>query len=405
MALYKYLAALPGEKPREMLIEADSEKESLDKLRRRGMVPIRSFGETSEHSAGGFSLRRRKIDVFDFTRQLSPLLNAYIPLERALSIIAEGAAENDQREFVNSMRQGLHEGKKFSELVRSHGSLFPSYYANLIESGEETGCLPEVVNELHKFMGESKELKDFIISSSVYPLSILAIVLGVTVLLFTVFVPKFAKIFYDMGRELPGAMSALVAFGDVAKWAWWMIPAGLFIAWIICKHIYGEAEMKRKVSSFMIKLPLLGGILVDLEMCKYLRTLAILIANHVEIIRTVRIAGRIISNPVVSSEFDGIDRKLKGGEKLSAALSSNRYIPAGTVPMLRVGEESGTVGEMLGNIAGNLESDTRLRIKRLLSLFEPAVIVFLAVIVLVVVVAIFVAMMEINSISQGGPKV
>ena len=124
-----------------------------------------------------------------------------------------------------------------------------------------------------------------------------------------------------------------------------------------------------------------------------------------EIIRTVKIAGRIISNPVVSAEFDGIDRKLKGGEKLSAALANNRFIPAGTVPMLRVGEESGTVGEMLGNISGNLEADTRLRIKRLLSLFEPAVIVFLAAIVLVVVVAIFVAMMEINSISQGGPKV
>ena len=405
MALYKYLAALPGEKPREMLIEADSEKESLDKLRRRGMVPIRFFGETNEHSSGGFSLKRRRIDVFDFTRQLSPLLSAYIPLERALSIIAEGAAEADQREFVNSMRQGLHEGKKFSELVRSHGSLFPSYYANLIESGEETGCLPEVVNELHKFMGESKELKDFIISSAVYPVSILVIVLGVTVLLFTVFVPKFAKIFYDMGRELPGAMNALVTFGDFAKWAWWMVPLALYIVWLVCKHVYGETEMRRKISGFMIKLPLLGGILVDLEMCKYLRTLAILIANHVEIIRTVRIAGRIISNPVVSAEFDGIDRKLKGGEKLSAALADNHYIPAGTVPMLRVGEESGTVGEMLGNIAGNLEADTRLRIKRLLSLFEPAVIVFLAAIVLVVVVAIFVAMMEINSISQGGPKV
>ena len=89
MALYKYLAALPGEKTREVLIEADSEKESLDKLRRRGMVPVRCFGETMEHSSGGFSLTRRKIDVFDFTRQLSPLLNAYIPLERALSIIAE----------------------------------------------------------------------------------------------------------------------------------------------------------------------------------------------------------------------------------------------------------------------------------------------------------------------------
>ena len=406
MALYKYIAAIPGEKAREVIIEADNEKEALSKLRSRGAVPVRFLGDASqENTSGGLSFKRSKVDTYEFTRQLAPLLDSAIPLERALAIIAEGSVEPEQKSFVNGMRQGLHEGKKFSELVRSHGSLFPGYYANLIESGEETGCLPEVVNELHKFMGESKELKDFIVSSSVYPLSILVIVLGVTVLLFTVFVPKFAKIFYDMGRELPGAMNALVAFGDFAKWAWWMIPLGLFLVYQACKHIYGEAELKRKISGFIIKLPLLGGILVDLEMCKYLRTLAILIANHVEIIRTVKIAGRIISNPVVSAEFDGIDRKLKGGEKLSAALSGNQYIPAGTVPMLRVGEESGTVGEMLGNISGNLEADTRLRIKRLLSLFEPAVIVFLAVIVLVVVVAIFVAMMEINSISQGGPKV
>lgn len=152
-------------------------------------------------------------------------------------------------------------------------------------------------------------------------------------------------------------------------------------------------------------LPLFGRIAVDLDMCKYIRTMAILIANHVEIIRTVRISGRIIVNPVVSAAFEGIDRKLKGGEKLSAALRGNPFVPGSLVPMLRVGEESGTVGEMLMKIAGNLENDTRLKIKRLLSLFEPAVIVFLAAVVLVVVVSIFVAMMEINSISQGGSSI
>jgi general secretion pathway protein F len=122
----------------------------------------------------------------------------------------------------------------------------------------------------------------------------------------------------------------------------------------------------------------------------------------VEIIKTVRIAGRIISNPAIAQGFDGIDRKLKAGEKLSAALKENEFVPTSTASMLRVGEESGQVGEMLSNIAGNLEVDTRTRIKRLLSLFEQAVIIFLAVTVLGVVVAIFVSMMEINSISQGG---
>ena len=157
-----------------------------------------------------------------------------------------------------------------------------------------------------------------------------------------------------------------------------------------------------KVGKLLIRLPLVGRIAVDLEMCKYMRTLAILISNHVEIIRTVRIAGRIISNPAIATGFEGIDRRLKGGEKLSAALRDNPFIPKGSASMLRVGEESGQLGEMLGSIAGNLEADTRTRIKRLLSLFEPAVIIFLAVIVLGVVVAIFVSMMEINAISQGG---
>ena len=406
MALYKYIAAAAGEASREMVIEADSEKEALGKLRSRGAVPVRFCGElTRESGRGGFSLRRSRVDTYEFTRQLAPLLDSSIPLERALAIIAEGAQEPDQRSFVTSLRQGLHEGKKFSELVRSHGSLFPGYYANLIESGEETGCLPVVVNELYKFMGESRELRDFIVSSSIYPLAILGITVAVTVLLFTVFVPRFARIFIDMGRELPGSMLFLMAASTFFAWAWWLVPLAVTVAWKTLKHVMGEQKFKYKVSALVVALPLFGRIAVDLDMCKYIRTLAILIANHVEIIRTVRIAGRIIGNPVVAASFDGLDRKLKSGEKLSAALRGNAFVPGTLIPMLRVGEESGTVGDMLAKIAGNLENDTRLKIKRLLSLFEPAVIVFLAVVVLIVVVSIFVAMMEINSISQGGPSI
>lgn len=405
MALYKYLAAAKGEQPHDMLIEADNEKEALSKLRSRHVMPVRFYGEVSVGGGGRLMFRRSRIDTYDFTRQLAPLLDSFIPLEKALGIIAESAVEPEQRDFVNSLRQGLHEGKKFSELVRSHGSLFPGYYANLIESGEETGCLPEVVGQLYKFMGESKELKDFIISSSIYPLAILSITLVVTVLLFTVFVPRFAKIFQDMGREMPPSMNFLLGVSAFASWAWWLIPCAAVGIWTGLKRFFGAEAFHYNYNKFLLSLPLFGRIIVDLEMCKYIRTLSILIANHVEIIRTVKISGRIIHNPVIAKAFADIARKLKGGAKLSAALAGNRFVPSGMVPMLRVGEESGTVGEMLSRIATHLESDTRLKIKRLLSLFEPAVIVFLALVVLVVVVSIFVAMMEINSISQGGPKI
>ncbi|MBR2344930.1 MAG: type II secretion system F family protein [Lentisphaeria bacterium] len=399
MALYKYIAAKPGHTPEEIIIEGANEKEALAKLRLRGMTPVRFAGI---EDAGKSRFGGRRADVFEFTRQLTPLLGANIPLEQSLAIISEGSGDQEQKEFVNSLRQGLHEGKRFSELVRSYGSLFPSYYANLIESGEETGCLPEVTAELYKFMSESKETRDFIVSSSIYPCVIFSVVLVVSVVLFAVFVPHFAKIFADMGRELPGSMRILVAIGGFFKWAWWLIPLIFTGTYFYLRYHFGIEKWKLILGRLLIKIPVFGRIVIDLEMCKYLRTLAILVGNHVEIIRTVRIAGRIISNPAVAAGFDGIDRKLKSGEKLSAALKGNEFVPRSTASMLRVGEESGQVGEMLASIAGNLEVDTRTRIKRLLGLFEPAVIIFLAVIVLGVVVAIFVSMMEINSISQGG---
>ena len=405
MPLYRYIVSERGEDPREMLIEADTRSEALGKLRGRGLIPIRYAGEASADSRrSGFSLRRSKIDTFAFTRQLAPLLNAFVPLERALGIIAESTEEQEQRSFVNSLRQGLHEGKKFSELVRSHGSLFPEYYANLIESGEETGCLPEVVNHLYKFMRESRELRGFIISSSIYPCAILSITILVTILMFTVFVPKFARIFEDMGRTMPPSMTFLLSVSGSFKY----LLILLILAFIVLKgirHYMGEDRYLYHRSALFLSLPLFGRIAAELEICRYVRTLAIMIANHVEIIRTVRIAERILHNPVIAKTFLGLADKLRGGAKLSAALKDNPYIPKEMAPMLRVGEESGTVGEMLGSIADNMEADTRLKIKRLLSLFEPAVIVFLAAMVLIVVASIFIAMMDLNAInSQGGPS-
>ena len=403
MALYRYIVSENGEAPHETLVEADTRADSLNRLRGRGLVPVRYLGEAQRENGGSF-LKRSKIDVFLFTRQLSPLLSAYVPLERALAIIAEGSAQEEQKNFVNSLRQGLHEGKKFSELVRSHGSLFPGYYANLIESGEETGCLPESVKHLYQFMTESRDLKNFIVSSSIYPCAILCVTLLVITLMFTVFVPKFAKIFEDMGRAMPPSMDFLLTASDV----FFFLPfaaAGLILLHAVLKRMIGPDEYRFKVSQFLLNLPVFGRILSDLEMCRYIRTLSIMIANHVEIIRTVRIAERILHNPVIAKTFLGLADKLRGGAKLSAALKDNPYVPKEMVPMLRVGEESGSVGEMLANIADNMEADTRLKIKRLLSLFEPAVIVFLAAMVLIVVASIFIAMMDLNAInSQGGPS-
>lgn len=398
MPRYKYIAAAPGTPPEEVDIEADSPAEAAAKLRSRRLTPVRFCGESDEEAGQLRWLPRRRVDSYEFTSQLAPLLSANIPLERALAIIAESTRDEEQKRLANTLRQGLHEGKKFSELIRSYGSVFPGFYANLIETGEETGCLPEVVEQLQSFMAESKELREFIVSSSIYPAAVLAITLLVTILMFTVFVPRFAQIFTDMGREQPGSMVFLMTLSSVLSWACWMVPAGILAGYWLLRWKFGAARLREWRSQLAIRVPIFGKLLIEIEMGKFMRTLAILVSNHVDIIRTVRISIRVIQNQVIRASFSDLERRLKGGEKLSASLSNNPFLPPGLASKIRVGEESGTVGPMLTRSADHIEEGTRRKVKRLLSLFEPVVIVFLAMMVLIVVVSIFMAIMELNEV-------
>lgn len=400
MSRFRYIVCAPGNRSEPCEIEADSPREAVAKLRSRNLTPIRFCGEADAANEGLLLVRRKlKFDCCDFTAQLAVLLQANIPLERALAIIAESAAEPGLAEFCNSLRQGLHEGKKFSELIRSYGSAFPGFYANLIETGEETGCLPEVTGELRRFLSESRELREFIISSSIYPLAVLGIVLCVTILMFTVFVPRFTQIFADMGRELPGSMVFLTSAGSVIGYGCVIVPAVGIALWGVLTWRLGREGFAELRGYLMTRVPVFGKLKVELEIGKFMRTFAILVSNHVDIIKTVRIAIRVIGNRTVRGSFSGLEGKIRGGEKLSSALRGNPYLPPGLASKIRVGEESGDVGAMLTASADAIEEAGRRKIKRLLSLFEPAVIVFLAGMVLIVVVSIFMAIMEINQVN------
>jgi len=260
MALYLYKAIAPGETAREVTIEAENQREAEQKLRRMNLLPVKFIREMDPSQNERRFFGRSKIDVLDMTEQLSALLNSAIPLERALSIIAEGAGNNEQREFVQTLRQGLHEGRKFSELIRSYGNLFPGYYANLIETGEETGRLPEVLEELRRFMAESRELKDFIVTSSIYPIVVLSVAVAVTILMFAVFVPRFVDQFKNMGRELPGSMIFLMNMSDVVIWGAAAIAVLAIAGPVILRSALGREKVMELKARVILMLPLFGSL-------------------------------------------------------------------------------------------------------------------------------------------------
>ncbi|MDD5727524.1 MAG: type II secretion system F family protein [Victivallales bacterium] len=400
MAHYKYKAVEPGKAPVEIIIEADSEAKAVAALQHRGMMPIKNYGIVN--GLGGekklFGLRGDKFDVYQFTDRLVPLLKAGIQLEKCLAIMEEGAAEGINREIIRALRRGLHEGKTFSSLIRGQGLYFPPIYANLIETGETTGCLPEVADELRRFVNESRDLREFIITSSIYPLIVLGVTFAVVIFLFTLVIPRFAKIFADMGRDLPLITEIMLNTGEIFLALWWIWPLALLALLFFCRNVRKGGAAKEWWDKFIIKTPLVGELVQRIQIGQFIRTLAIMMNNHVPILPAIRISIKVIANNEIAGSFSNVGDELRGGMKLSATLAQSSFMPQGSIPMLRIAEESGDTGEMLTRIAEECESKIKIRIKRLLAAMEPLIILVLGVIVLLVVFSIFLPILEMSNI-------
>lgn len=401
MPLFKYKAIdASGGKTLEILIEGNSREDSLVRLRSRGLTPIKFIGQMDSDYKTSHSIfdRSKKFDPCEFTNRLIPLLKAQIQLERALGIISNSTEDKTSNSLVMSLRRGLHEGKKFSAMIRERSQYFPPVYANMVEAGEESGALTKVMEELQKFLNERKELKSFLITSLIYPVIILMVTSGVIVLLFTVFIPRFTKIFADMGKELPLPTKIMMKISDfvthpfmIAVWISFII--GIFY---LILQIRKEGKAREWWDETVLKIPFIGPVIQTVEIARFIRTMAVLLQSYVPLLNAVVISEKVIQNGVIRETLTGVTSELRGGAKLSSALAKSSYISKTVIQMLNIGEETGNVGGMLGETASYYETDVRNRIKKLLALFEPMVILVLAIVVLVVVLSIFTAMMELN---------
>ncbi len=398
MPLYKYRVCDSSGEISELTVEADSKSDSVSRLRVRGVKPLEYIGTSdTDYIRKDFSsiFKSSRFDYYEFTDTLVPLLEAHIPLEVSLGMIAAGSDSDTFKDVVYRIRKGLHEGKKFSDLIRNHGAMFPKIYSNMVEAGEESGALNEVMAELQKFLNDRKELKEFLITSSIYPVIILVVTFGVIALLFTVFIPRFSKLFIDMGKDLPGPTKLLLLVSQTATSLWWLWLI-MFIAFV--RSVTRGGVAKLWWDNIMVRMPFTSDLVQTMEISRYFRTLGVLVNNHVPILNSITIASKVIHNIPILKSVSSISAGLRGGAKLSQTLSKSKFVPNSAIQMLHVGEESGKLGEMLDLVAARYEKILKTKIKRLLSLFEPFVILGLSFIILLVVVSIFMAILEMSDI-------
>ncbi len=396
MALFKFKVSDTDGKISELLIEGDSQSDATRRIQRRGLMPLEFLGQGSSAGRCG-SLFGEKLNVVDFTERLVPLLEANIPLERALTIIGEDQQNKALSKTAAELRQGLHEGRKLSDLIRERSHTFPPLYSGIVEAGEEAGALPQVMGELRKFLSEAQELKAFIISASIYPAFIAASGVGMLFFVLGVIVPRFATAMSGAGIDSTATQLLLGISGLLQNYWWVLLLLAAGFIYVLYQQRQQGSLVRKAYDRWILHIPLAGQLVRYSNLARLCRTMAILMRSGVHLLNTVVIANRVVQNGEIQRSLNELSGELRQGQRISAALGKSRFIPSLMLRMIAVGEETGSVETMLERVAERYETDLRRLVKRLLSLFEPLVIICLGLGVGLIVLLMFMAMMDMQS--------
>jgi len=388
----------------EGLMEAPEKQGVISKLQSLGYIPIkidhpgraRSFSLNIDLFA--FFKRVSSRDIMTFTQQLSTLLSAGLPLDKSLSIVAELTDKGELKKVVTDVLNGIQGGMSFADALGKHPRVFSKLYVNMIRAGEAGGVLELILERLVDFLESSQELKEYITSSMIYPM-LLTGVCGLTiVLLLTFIIPKFSAMFEDVGKGVPASAQLLMGASEAIKSYWW-VALGLIAAAVYGFRKYLATEKGRvQWDAFKLKLIMVKTLVQKIEVARFSRTLGTLMKSGVPILQSINIVKETISNVVIAGSLTGIHEGIKQGKGISGPLKNARTFPALAIHMITVGEETGRLDEMLLKVADTYDQDVRNAIKRLISLLEPCLILFMAFVVGSIVITMLLAIISVNDI-------
>ena len=406
MALFKYTALDSSNAVKEGVLEVDDKSAAAKKLMVQGLRPLEVKPYSSKAgiqiSLPAFlAFRRNKItrmEIDFFTKQIALLLNAGLSLDGALRVMKEHSQKESFKEFCGSMERKLKEGKSFSQALADY-PYFSPMYINIAKAGEEGGILPAMLMKISEYQTTFRELTQYIISASIYPLLLLVVGIIAVIILITTILPRFEVLFEGMGQQLPAHVAVMMSFaGFVSNHLIFSLilifgPIAL-VVWYL-KTPQGKRFYHKK----SLTVPGLSSFIRELETTRIFRTLEVLVNNGVHLATALRICSGIAVNEQFQQLLNRATDALKKGEQVSEKLKGEGLLPSLAVDLLSIGEESGRVGEVCGQIADHYDQELRSRIKRMISLVEPAFILIIALVAGYVVVSMLTVILSINDIA------
>jgi len=404
MALFSYIAQDSANNIKRGTLDDSSREAVATRLMKSGLRPL-EIKKTFEKKGSRVTFakfRRERVtrnDIDFFTKQVSLLLGAGLSLDKALRTIKQHSHKGVFSEFVGDIERKLKEGKSFSEAVADYPKHFTPMYVNIIRAGEEGGILPAMLSKISEYQATFQELKQFIISASIYPAFLLLVGFVAVTVLITAILPRFEILFEGMGQELPMHVQIMI---DGAK----MISDHLFIALLIVTGVpvallrYLKSEGgKEFFDRLAIRIPLLASFVRDLETTRIFRTLEVLVNNGVHLATALRISSGVAGNREFQRLLVQATAALKEGQRVGLKLKGSGLLPDLAGDLLAIGEESGRVGLVCGQIADHFEEGLRLKTKRIIALVEPLFILAIALIAGYVVISMLSVILSINEIA------
>ncbi|NIM70823.1 MAG: type II secretion system F family protein [Xanthomonadales bacterium] len=358
-------------------------------LRRQGINPIR-VRKKPKPLFGGAGHRIRPKDIAVFSRQLATMLKAGVPLVTAFQIIAGGVKNPRMRNMVNRIRSDVESGGSLFEALSAHPGQFDELYVNLVKAGESAGVLDTVLDEIASYKERIESIKGKIKKALYYPAAVIAVAIIVSAILLIYVIPQFEGIFANFGADLPAFTQAVVS---VSRWLR-SNGFGLLIGLIVV--ISSLVTLKKRSRPFAhwldrvsLKLPIVGAILEKAAIARFCRTLAITFAAGVPLVDALKIVSGATGNQVYNDAAARVREDVAVGHQLQLAMQQTDVFPNMVIQMAAIGEESGSLDHMLIKVAEAYEEEVNNAVDALSSLLEPAIIVFVGVVVGTMVIAMY----------------
>lgn len=404
MATFSYVARDMEGKPVTGLLTATDERMVREQLRRNNLfvTSVEAQGAARSSGAAG-SFFKKKVKLYDlvvYSRQLSTLVRAGLPLTQAFHAMEEQTKNETLREATNELRRDIAAGSTLTAAMKRHPKVFSELYVSLAEAGELGGMLDTTLDTAATQMDTEMEIREKVKSAFVYPIAVVTVAVGVVLFLLGYVVPIFAQVYKQFHAELPAITESLVVVSAILTNPRIMGPIALFcILFVIaCIRFNRTYKGRRFFDNLKISMPLFGPLVEKMSLARISHTLSALTDSGVPLIRALGTSGRVSGNALLMDALADVSVKIQQGKTLGATMAETKRFPLLMTRMIAAGEESGNLGEMLKQVAHFFDREVDYGVKRIMTLIEPILTVGLGIVVGFILMALYLPIFKLGSV-------